>query len=230
MEVEIEKAKAEAKKAEAEAEKAQAEARKAKAEADEIEFAVWELTRHREAVEAADENNYVYRFDTSVNEKSVKACMQKLSQWHRQDDEASMEIIFSSPGGNIFEGMALFDFILDLRSQGHYITTGAAGMAASMAGILLQAGDYRWIGEQSWLLIHRASFGAFGSTYQIEDEVELIKRIEERILEIFLKRSNLTKRKIQRNWERKDWWLSADDALEHGLIDEIRGILLAEDE
>ena len=225
IDAEVAKAQAEAEKAAAEAEKAKAEARKAAAEAEEIEFAIWELTRHREVIEASDENNFLYRFDTSLNEKSVKACMQKLSQWHRQNPECDIEIIFSSPGGNIFEGMALFDFIQTLREQGHYVTTGAAGMAASMAGILLQAGDYRWIGEQSWILIHRASFGAFGSTYQIEDEVEFIKRIEERIIKIFTSRSNLTRRKIQSNWERKDWWLSADEAMSYELVDEIRGVL-----
>ena len=95
-----------------------------------------------------------------------------------------------------------------------------------MAGILLQAGDKRWIGHQSWILIHRASFGAIGKSFEIEDEVELIKRIEERIINIFTTRSNLTSLKIKRNWDRKDWWINADEALEMGLVDEIKGIML----
>jgi len=98
-------------------------------------------------------------------------------------------------------------------------------MAASMAGILLQAGDRRWIGHQAWLMIHRAAFGAVGKTFEIEDEVAWIKRIEARILDIFAKRSTLSKVKIKRNWDRKDWWISSDEALELGLVDEIRGEL-----
>ena len=98
-------------------------------------------------------------------------------------------------------------------------------MAASMAGILLQAGEHRWIGHQSWILIHRASFGAIGKTFEIEDEVGWIKRIEERIIKIFTSRSTLTKLKIKRNWDRKDWWINADEALEMGLVDEIKGAL-----
>ena len=82
---------------------------------------------------------------------------------------------------NIFQK---FDFIQELRAKGHKITTGSLGMAASMAGILLQAGDVRWIGHQSWVMIHRAAFGAIGKTYEVEDEVKLVKRIEERILNI----------------------------------------------
>ena len=98
-------------------------------------------------------------------------------------------------------------------------------MAASMAGILLQAGDVRWIGHQAWLMIHRAAFGAIGKTYEIEDEVKLVKRIEGRILDIFTSRSKLTRHKIVRNWDRKDWWIDADEALEMGLVDEVRAML-----
>ena len=78
-----------------------------------------------------------------------------------------------------------------------------------MAGILLQAGERRWIGHQSWMMIHRAAFLAVGKTFEVEDEVEFIKRVEDRILNIFVARSNLTKQKIKRNWDRKDWWSSA---------------------
>ena len=70
------------------------------------------------------------------------------------------------------------------RNKGHKITTGSLGYAASMAGILLQAGDVRWIGHQSWMMIHRAAFGAYGKTFEIEDEVRFVRRIEERIFNI----------------------------------------------
>jgi ATP-dependent protease ClpP protease subunit len=98
-------------------------------------------------------------------------------------------------------------------------------MAASMAGILLQAGDTRWIGQQAWLMIHRAAFGAYGKTFEIEDEVKFVKRVEERILDIFTSRSQLTRNKIKRNWERKDWWISAEEAVDLKLVDEVRAIL-----
>jgi len=136
-----------------------------------------------------------------------------------------MEIIFSSPGGGIIDGFELFDFIQDLRNRGHHITTGTLGYAASMAGVLLQAGDTRWIGHQAWMMIHRAAFGAFGKTFEVEDEVKFIKRIEGRIIKIFTSRSSLTSRKLKRNWDRKDWWISAEDALELKLVDEIRAIM-----
>jgi ATP-dependent protease ClpP protease subunit len=74
-------------------------------------------------------------------------------------------------------------------------------------------------------MIHRAAFGAIGKTYEVEDEVRLVKRIEERILDIFTSRSKLSKIKIQRNWDRKDWWIDADEAVDLGLVDEVRAMM-----
>tara|TARA_Y100000593_G_scaffold93309_1_gene187747 strand:- start:8599 stop:9354 length:756 start_codon:yes stop_codon:yes gene_type:complete len=218
IEAEIAKVQAETKKIEIESRQAEAAAIKAELEAREA----W---RKREREKATDEENYLYRFSGDVSRNSVHQCMKKLTEWSRINPKCDIEIIFSSPGGSIIDGFELFDFLQHLRSKGHKVTTGTLGMAASMAGILLQAGDVRWVGGQAWIMIHRAAFGAAGKTYEIEDEVDFVKRIEERILEIFTNRSKLTKQKIKKNWDRKDWWISPDEALELHLVDEIRAIL-----
>jgi ATP-dependent Clp endopeptidase proteolytic subunit ClpP len=222
---------AEAAKFEAEAEHFRAQAREAAARATsaEAEARVTELEashkeRQRRENDAADVHHYVYRFTGGVDKSSVEKAMSKLTEWHRLAPEGQgFEVIFFSPGGDVISGMALFDHLRWLSSQGHEITTGCTGMAASMGGILMQAGDKRWASGQSWYLIHRASFGAGGKTFEVEDEVEWIKRIEKRIINIFVSRSHLTEAKIKRNWDRKDWWIDADQALEYGLVDEIRG-------
>jgi ATP-dependent Clp endopeptidase proteolytic subunit ClpP len=174
---------------------------------------------------AADDENHLYRFGSEVSGGSVGSCIKKLTEWHRLDPKCGIEVIFSSPGGSIIDGFELFDYMQYLRNEGHHLTTGTLGMAASMAGILLQAGDTRWIGQQAWMMIHRAAFGAYGKTFEIEDEVKFVKRVEERILDIFTSRSELTRNKIKRNWERKDWWISSEEAVELQLVDEIRAIL-----
>ena len=209
---------AEARKTEAEAEKAEIELEKARIDADKAK-------RGREKELAADEENYVYRFDGEVSKSSVQRCMSRLAEWSRLNPKCTIEIVFSSPGGEIVSGFELFDFIQVLRHRGHHMITGTLGMAASMAGILLQAGDERWMGHQSWVMIHRAAFGAWGKTFEIEDEVKFVKRIEERILDIFIVRSKLTKQKIKRNWERKDWWISAEECVEMGLVDVVKGTM-----
>lgn len=207
----------------AEAAKAEAETRKALADAEKAEVSAEKEREKRTKELAGDDYHRVYRFNGSVESASTKTCMAQLTEWSRLDPGCSIEIIFSSPGGSIIDGMALFDFTQQLRAKGHHITSGTVGMAASMAGILLQIGDKRWMGHQSWLMIHRAAFGIQGQTFDVEDRVKWIKRIEDRILDIFVSRSNLTKRKIKGNWDRKDWWITSEEALGMGLIDEIRG-------
>jgi ATP-dependent Clp endopeptidase proteolytic subunit ClpP len=215
---EVKKLEAEIRKIEAEAQTAENQARLRRIEADKKEQ---EWRREK----ADDKENRIYRYNTIVDKTHVNDCMHKLTQWSRRHPKCDMEIVFSSGGGSIVDGFVLFDFIQELRGRGHKVTTGSLGMAASMAGILLQAGDHRWMGHQAWMMIHRAAFGAIGKTFEIEDEVAWIKRIESRILDIFEKRSDLTRLKIKRNWDRKDWWISSDEALELGLVDEIRGQL-----
>jgi ATP-dependent Clp protease protease subunit len=216
--------KAETKKIEAEARKALAEAKTAEVKAEKEKLELQKYKESEKKLKASDTENFVYRFNGRVDKNTVIQCRAKLTQWSRTNPKQDLEIVFASPGGSITAGFELFDYIQQLRNKGHKITTGSLGMAASMAGILLQAGEYRWIGHQSWILIHRASFGAIGKTFEIEDEVGWIKRIEERIIQIFMSRSNLTKLKIKRNWDRKDWWINADEALEMGLVDEVRGV------
>ena len=225
IEAEVRKLNAEALQAEAEARRAQAEAQKIEAEASEAQIRAEKSYKSRKRELASDEENFLYRFNGEVSKNSVKSCMVRLSEWSRLHPKCDMEIVFASGGGSIIDGFELFDFIQDLRSKGHNVITGSLGMAASMAGILLQAGSHRWIGHQAWMMIHRAAFGAIGKTFEVEDEVKFVKRIEERILDIFIKRSKLSKLKIKRNWDRKDWWISADECKELGLVDEIRCIL-----
>ena len=217
---------------EAETRKAQAEARKTEAEASKAEYESYKASidyekavRTRRKELAVDEENHLYRFSGTVNNLSVERCMSKLTEWARIDPKCDIEIVFFSPGGSIIDGFELFDFIEGLRSAGHCITTGSLGMAASMAGVLLQAGNHRWIGHQSWMMIHRAAFGAIGKTFEVEDEVKFVKRMEERILDIFVSRSKLSGSKIKRNWDRKDWWINADECVKLGLVDEIRGVM-----
>lgn len=219
------KAVAEVAKLEAETKKILADFRKLDAEAGvaEITYQKTWMSRQKELMQ--DSEHQLYRFSKDVSSNSVESCMSTLTQWHRKDPKCPIEIVFSSPGGSIIDGFELFDFIQELRNKGHHVTTGSLGMAASMAGILLQAGDVRWIGHQAWMMIHRAAFGAIGKTFEIEDEVKLVKRIEERCVDIFVARSKLSKTKIKRNWDRKDWWIDADECLECGLVDEIRAMM-----
>ena len=189
--------------------------RKAKVEADFAE-------RNWHEMQCSQDTVRLYNFSHSVNGASAQTCIGMVGQWFREDPSKPITIIFNSPGGSVIDGLAVYDFITELRNQGATIETVTLGMAASMAGVLLQAGDNRVMGRNSVLLIHEVSSGAIGNISQLEDEVAFSKKLQDKLLDILADRSTLTKSQIKRRWKRKDWWLDAEEALELGFCDEIR--------
>src|SRR6185369_16947215 len=165
-------------KAAAEARKADAEAALFAAEAQEAEHkaAVALLEREKAEEKRARERfadaygDRIYRFLDPVADPSVTKCINALDAWHREDPECKMTIVFDSPGGGVIEGFHLFDHILELRNT-HFVTTMTRGYAASMAGILLQAGEERVMGPNAHLMLHEVSFGARGKIGEVEDTV-----------------------------------------------------------
>ena len=220
--------------AQAETERLKAETRKAESDARVAEMA--EIvqgiyTREKQRLEkealAIDKYHYLFRFDDEVDDSSVSRCIDTLTVWHRTNPTAEFEIRLTSPGGSIIDGLALFDYLRELSRAGHKITTSAYGFAASMAGILLQAGDVRAMARESWLMIHEPRLGAVGTMGQVADRMKWIERVNERVIDIFFERSRngekpLSRDEIKDKYNRKDWWIPAPDALEYGFIDEIR--------
>lgn len=229
IEAEVHKLEAEQRKIDAESARYEHEVRAERAEADIAEadarVASFKLEREaekRERERADFKHQRVYHFTEVVRADPVAKCIQELNYWHRIDDKCDIEIVFDSPGGSVFDGLNLFDYIKELERLGHNINTHTRGMAASMAGILLQAGTKRTMSAESWLLIHEISTIAGGKIGEIEDEVELVKKIQGRVLDIFASRSNISKSTLQRRWRRRDWWIDSTEALKLGLVDEVR--------
>lgn len=228
------KVRAETAKLLADVEKAAAETRKAIAEAQAAEheavikrYSADKATEEETARLRSDEHCRVYQYNGSIDQGSVDKCMAKLRLWDRLDPTCDIEVIFNSPGGGVIAGMALFDLLTRLSLLGggsHHVTIGTQGYAASMAGILLQAADTRWIGAQSFLMIHEISAGTGGKIGEMQDDVKFYEAICRRVVEIFVSRAGgkITKAKFIRGWQRTDWWLLADEALKHGFVDEIR--------
>lgn len=76
-------------------------------------------------------------------------------------------------------------------------------------------------GSESVILVHEISFGAGGKIGEVEDEVEFARMLTRRVLKIFASRTKMTERQIDAKWKRKDWWLSSEEALKLGFVDEI---------
>ena len=206
----------------AEAEHAEAEAQIARAQAVAAEIGQRDLERKEVDYLAGNKFHRVYAFNDPVASSSVGACISQLNIWTRTDPGCDIEIIFNSPGGGVIDGMALYDYFQALRRAGQRLTTVTFGMAASMAGSLLQAGDVRVIGSESYVLIHEISTMAVGKIGELEDVVEFTKKIQNRVLKIFAERSHKPVSYFEKHWRRQDWWLDSSECLKLGIVDEVR--------
>lgn len=146
-----------------------------------------------------------------------------IEHWALRDPGQPVTININSPGGSITDGLALFDTIQRLRRNGHKVTTRGMGLVASMAGVLLQAGDERVLDKRAKLLIHEGSNNIKGSmTVGEQEDMQIFsKMLRDDVLDILAERSTLTKRQIENKWKRRDWVLSADEALKFGFVDRV---------
>lgn len=176
-----------------------------------------DLARER----ASADENLTYTFYDGVTDESIKPSLAKLGEWNRRFPGKPITVIVNSPGGSVLAGLALYDFLQKLRGDGHHVTIICVGMAASMGGILLQAGDKRLIGANARVLIHAVSGGTTGTVHAMEDRVGFSRSLWESLKNILAARSVLSAEEIEERAHRKDWWLSAQEAIDLGFADDM---------
>lgn len=204
-----------------ELDEANAKLRTALAQAESAELDLAKKRRDASREISGAEEHLTYTIWDGVTSDSMKACVIDLSRWSRRFPGQAMTLILNSPGGAVTHGLALYDFILKLRADGHHVTVVVLGQAASMGGILLQAGDKRVIGVSSRVLIHEVSAGTSGNVQKMDDDVENFKANWDKLAHILAFRSFLTVAEVKRKAYRFDWWLTAKEAVADGFADEI---------
>ena len=133
-------------------------------------------------------------------------------------------MILNSFGGELYSSFALYDALRDLSKSGTEVTILVEGLAASAAAmILLQAADIRASMPSARFLLHEIRRVAAGteSTSELKDEVTEIDKLSNMIINVLSKRCGKTKKEIKKMFERKDVWLSANEAKDWGLIDRV---------
>lgn len=178
------------------------------------------LVRVKVEEDASADSQRILDFVTEVNDVSVYRAISALSQW-RIKAKTPVTIRFNSPGGDLVAGMALYDYIIMVRNEGIVVNTVALGMAASMGGVLLQAGTTRYIAPGAWLMIHEVTADVYGKLSEIADTTKWVERTQDKLAEILAERSIYSKTQIKTKWRKKDWWINADDAVKQGFADEI---------
>lgn len=170
---------------------------------------------------AAADKSRTLDFVGAVGMKGLEVLVDVVRKWTALSDDP-ITLALHSPGGDTFAGFGIYDFIKEQRAAGQRIDTTCYGFAASMGGILLQAGEDRSMTRNSRLMIHSVSTGFVGSLAELEDQARLITSINEDCYAALAERSTLSVTQIKAKSRRRDWWLSAQEALEFGFIDSIR--------
>jgi ATP-dependent Clp protease, protease subunit len=157
-----------------------------------------------------------------IDTERANDVMARLLYLEGEDPEAPIDLRINSPGGEVLSGLAIVDTIAQLACP---VATTCAGMAASMASVLLASGTKgrRRATANARVLIHQPWAGQFqGQATDLERAAEEILRQRARIDQLLADATGQPVERIHRDTER-DTWFSAQEALDYGLVDEVVG-------
>jgi ATP-dependent Clp protease, protease subunit len=174
-------------------------------------------------IKAAEENTiYIYdpiaAFDywggASISAKDVIAAIDELK------DAPQITVRINCPGGDVFEGDAIYNALRRASSRGAKVLICIDGVAASAASFIAMAGDEVEIAENAFIMVHEAWTYAMGNKSEIAKTVELLGKIDEVIGKIIAARSGQSLADVD-EWLKAETWFSADEAVEKKLADRI---------
>ena len=154
-----------------------------------------------------------------INDAVASTIVAQMLFLEAQDPEKDIYFYINSPGGVVTSGFSIFDTMNYIKPD---VITICIGQAASMGAFLLACGEKgkRYALPSSRIMIHQPLGGAQGQATDIAIQAEEILRLKSYLNKILAERTGKTVKKIEKDTER-DFFMSAKDAQEYGLIDEV---------
>ena len=154
-----------------------------------------------------------------VNDVTAGLVVSQLLFLESEDPDKDINLYINSPGGSVTAGMAIYDTMQYVKCD---VSTMCMGMAASMGAFLLSGGTKGnvWHLPNAEIMIHQPSGGAQGQATEIEIAAEHILRTKKKLNTILSENTGQPYETIVKDTER-DNWLTAQEALEYGLIDKV---------
>ena len=164
-------------------------------------------------------NDRIIFLSDEVNDTTASLVVAQLLFLEAQDPDKDICFYINSPGGSVTAGMAIYDTMNYIKCD---VSTICIGMAASMGAFLLSAGakGKRIALPNSEIMIHQPLGGAKGQATDIKIQAELILRTRDNLNRILAENTGRSIEEIARDTER-DNFMTAEQALEYGLIDKI---------
>jgi ATP-dependent Clp protease protease subunit len=201
--------------------------RKTVAEAQIAEAKAQEAKLQLNNIEATNDANRVLIIDGPILDLgdgggvSMNECSQVLMRWSRRDPGKDITIYMNTQGGSVFDGNTFIHTIQQLQAKGHKVTIYGHGCVMSLGAVILQAADERVLAKDTVFMIHSQSGVVGGSTEDREDQEKMLKGVQERHLTFLAERSTMSLRQLKTKTRRKDWYLSAQEALQYGFCDRV---------
>jgi ATP-dependent Clp protease protease subunit len=158
---------------------------------------------------------------TPINDHIANVIIAQLLFLEREDPDKDISLYINSPGGVISSGLAIYDTMRLIRPE---VSTICVGMTASMATVLLTGGikGKRYALPNSTVHMHQPMGGASGQATDIEIAAREIIRLQDKIRTILSDNTGQEYQRIARDTDR-DYYLTALQALEYGIVDEVIG-------
>ena len=154
-----------------------------------------------------------------VNEHTANLIVAQLLFLAHEDPKADISLYINSPGGSVYDGLAIFDTIQFITPD---VATYGIGLQASMGAFLLSSGTKgkRYALPNSRIMIHQPSSGTQGKISDQEITLREGIYLKKRLNEILAKNTGQKLSKIEKDVDR-DFWMSSDEAVEYGLVDKV---------
>ena len=154
-----------------------------------------------------------------VNEHTANLVVAQLLHLAYEDPNKDIYFYINSPGGTVYDGLAIYDTLQYVKPD---VQTMCIGLAASMGAFLLGAGakGKRFALPHSKMMIHQPSSGTRGSITDMQIDLQESIRLKKMLNEILAKNTGQKIKKIEQDVER-DFFMSAEQAKEYGLIDDV---------
>ena len=164
-------------------------------------------------------NERIVFLGDEVNSDTASLVIAQLLFLESEDPDKDISLYINSPGGSVTAGMGIYDTMQYIKCD---VSTICVGMAASMGAFLLAGGakGKRMIRPNAEVMIHQPSGGAQGQATEIQITAEWILRTTKNLAKILAENCNQPFEKVMADTER-DYWMSAEQALEYGLVDHI---------
>ena len=156
---------------------------------------------------------------TQVDDYTANVIQAQLLYLDSADPGKEISLYINSPGGSVYAGLGIYDTMQFIQSD---VSTICTGMAASMAAVLLVAGekDKRFALKHSRVMIHQPMGGIQGQASDIEITSREIIKLKQELYNIISEHSGQPYEKVYADSDR-DYWMTSQEALEYGMIDKV---------